>query len=178
MANVYIDGKRIVPAPLYAISHDINRTAGGVILSWTYNITLTGSLVADRGYPMSTGGMSNSTDQNLDLFEPTINTDRAWFRSLLNKQAALKELVLLEGTGYSSNKTVSIFNTTSSPNQQTNEKIEFNYLAGNIEFEPSTVTTISNYTINFTANDVRLNGRSINPASGAFQGYNLRSARS
>ena len=174
MANVYIDGKRIVPAPLYAISHDINRTAGGVILSCTYNITLTGSLVADRGYPTSAGAMSDSTDQDLDLFEPNIDTDRQWFESLLNKQAALKELVLLEGTGYSSNKKVDIINTRGDLNQQTNTRIEFNYLAGNIEFEPSTVTTISNYTINFTANDVRLNGRSINPASGVFQDYNLR----
>lgn len=176
MANVYIDGKRIVPAPLYAISHDINRTAGGVILSCTYNITLTGSLVADRGYPTSAGAMSDSTDQDLDLFEPNIDTDRQWFESLLNKQAALKELVLLEGTGYSSNKKVEIINTRGDLNQQTSTRIEFNYLAGNIEFEPSTITTISNYTINFTANDVRLNGRSINPASGVFQDYNLRSA--
>ena len=176
MANVYIDGKRIVPAPLYAISHDINRTAGGVILSCTYNITLTGSLVANRGYPTFAGAMSDSTDQDLDIFEPSIDTDRKWFESLLNKQAALKELVLLEGTGYSSNKKVEIINTRGDLNQQTNTRIEFNYLAGNIEFEPSTVTTISNYTINFTANDIRLNGRSINPASGVFQDYNLRSA--
>lgn len=176
MANLYIDGKRIVPAPLYSISHEINRTAGGVILSCNYNISLTGSILADRGYPTSTGAFSTSTSDTLDIIETGINTQQASFKSLLNKQAALKELTLLEGTGYGSNRLVSIINTTGGGNGQTNDKIEFNYFASNIEFDASTTTSISNYTISFSANDVRLNGRSINPASGSFQDYNLRSA--
>lgn len=176
MANVYINGKRIVPAPLYSISHEINRTAGGVILSCLYNISLTGTILSDRGYPTSTGGFSTSADDNLDIIETGVQTQQQRFKSLLNKQAALKEQVLLEGTGYGSNKTVNIINTTGGAAGQTDDKIEFNFFASNIDFEPSTTTNNSNYVINFTANDVRLNNRSINPASGVFKDYNLRSA--
>lgn len=176
MANVYINGKRIVPAPFYSISHDINRTAGGNILSCNYTISLTGTILPDRGYPTSTGGLISSTADGLDLIETGIVTSNQRFQSLLNKQAALKELVLLEGTGYNSNKTVQIINTTGGSNGQTDDKIEFNFLASNIEFDPSTTTVKSDYTITFNANDVRLNNRSINPASGTIQDYNLRSA--
>ena len=176
MANVYIDGKRIVPAPLYAISHDITRTNGGVILSCAYNITLTGSIIANRGYPMSTGGFSTSTDDALDIVETGIVTQEQAFASLLNKQMALKELALLEGTSYGSNKKVSIVHTSGGAAGQTSNMIEFNYLSANVEFEPSTTVNVSNYTITFSANDVRLNGRSINPASGSYQDYNLKSA--
>jgi hypothetical protein len=176
MANVYVQGKRIVPAPLYGISHEINRTAGGVIISCVYNITLTGSILPTRGYPSSTGAFSESTAYNLDLIESSIITEQECFRSLLNKQAALKELVLLEGTSYSDSRTVQIINSTGGAAGQTDDKIEFNYLSANIDFEPSTTTNVSNYVITFTANDVRLNGRSINPASGSYQDYNLRSA--
>jgi hypothetical protein len=176
MANVYVQGKRIVPAPFYGISHEINRTAGGVILSCVYNVTLTGTILANRGYPSSTGAFSTGTAYDLDLIESSINTEQSSFKSLVNKQAALKELVLLEGASYGDSRTVQIINTTGGSNGQTDDKIEFNYLAANIEFEPSNTTNSSNYTITFTANDVRLNGRSINPASGAYQDYNLRSA--
>lgn len=176
MANVYIQGKRIVPAPFYGISHEINRTAGGVIISCVYNITLTGTILSNRGYPSSTGAFSISTDYDLDLIESSIDTEQERFKSLLNKQAALKELVLLEGSTYGDSRTVQIINSTGGPTGQTDDKIEFNYLAANIDFEPSTTTNVSNYTITFTANDVRLNGRSINPASGTYQDYNLRSA--
>jgi hypothetical protein len=177
MANVYINGKRIVPAPLYAISHDITRTNGGVIISCVYSISLTGSILANRGYPSSTGAFSTSTSDGLDLDESSsIRTQQQRFKSLLNKQLALKQEILLEGSGYGENRTVQIINTTGGPNGQTNDKIEFNYFTSNIEFEPSTTTDISNYTITLQANDVRLNNRSINPASGSFQDYYLRSA--
>lgn len=177
MANVYINGKRIVPAPLYAISHDITRTNGGIIISCVYSISLTGSILANRGYPASDGSNSASTLDGLDLDESsTIVTQQQRFKSLLNKQLALKELIFLEGSGYSDNRNVQIINTTGGANGQTNDKIEFNYFTSNIEFEPSTTTDISNYTITLQANDVRLNNRSINPASGSFQDYYLRSA--
>ena len=177
MANVYIDGKRIVPAPFYSISHDINRTNGGIIISCLYTISLTGTILANRGYPTSTGGFVSSTSDLLDLTESSVSTQQARFKSLLNKQKALKELVLNEGTGfYDTSQTVQIINTTGGSNGQTSDKIEFNYFSSNIEFEPSTLTDTSNYVITFLANDVRLNGSSVNPASGAFQDYYLRSA--
>lgn len=178
MANVYIDGKRIVPAPFYSISHDINRTNGGVIISCLYTISLTGTVLANRGYPSSTGAFSTSPSDGLDLDESaTISTQQARFKSLINKQKALKELVLVEGTGFfDASQTVQIVNTTGGANGQTNDKIEFNYFSSNIEFEPSTTTDTSNYVITFQANDVRLNGLSVNPATGSFQDYYLRSA--
>lgn len=177
MANLYIDGKRIVPAPFYSISHDINRTNGGIIISCLYTISLTGTILANRGYPSSTGAFSTSASDGLDLTESSVSTQQARFKSLLNKQKALKELVLIEGTGFGdASQNVQIINSTGGSNGQTNDKIEFNYFSSNIEFEPSTTTDTSNYVITFLANDVRLNGSSVNPATGQYKDYYLRSA--
>jgi len=168
MANVYIDGKKIIPAPFYAISHDINRSGGGEIISCSYSINLTGSLIANKGSPNSTGVFG--VDSNEAIFS---SEDR--FASLLVKQKALREVCLTEAAANNA-KSVIIQHVDDVTELETDNKIEFNYFVSNIEFEPSTTTDISNYTISFFANDIKYNGQSINPAATGFRDYNLRSA--
>ena len=168
MANVYIDNKKIIPAPFYAISHDINRSGGGEIISCVYSVNLTGSLIANKGSPNSTGGFGADIDEAIFSSE-----DR--FASLLQKQKALRSVCLTEADANNA-KSVIIRHVDDTTGLETDNRIEFNYFVSNIEFEPSTTTDISNYTISFFANDIKYNGQSINPAPTGFRDYNLKSA--
>jgi len=43
----------IRPAPLVSISHSVNKTGGGDSFGGTYQITLTGKILEDRGFPLA-----------------------------------------------------------------------------------------------------------------------------
>lgn len=167
MANVYIDNSKIIPAPFYAISHDINRSGAGNIISCSYSITLTGSLIANKGSPSSTGAFGVDTNEAIFSSE-----DR--FGSLLEKQKALRKLCLIEPDSENA-KNVTIVHVDDTTGLETEKTIEFNYYVSNIDFEPSTTTDISNYTISFSASDIKFGGESINPTEESFKDFNLRS---
>ena len=171
MANVYINNNKLIPAPFYGISHEINRSGDGDILSCSYSIVLTGSIVCNRGSPDSTGTFGTDSDETASIFS---SPDR--FKSMLQKQAAIKTQALGE-PGVGSAKSVVIVHVDDGSGLETATRIEFNYFASNVEFEPSQTVGVSNYTISFTANDIKYNGVSVNPAStNALTDYNLRSA--
>lgn len=52
---VIIDGKKIIPAPFVSISNEAERSPNSQKKRDVFTITLTGSLVADKGSPSSTG---------------------------------------------------------------------------------------------------------------------------
>lgn len=91
-ALVTYDGNIIVPAPLYAITHSINRTPNGAILSYLYSITLKGTLLPNKGSPNSSGTYSSSNADQAFI------TDAAKIQSIVKKQALLRGLFFDEST--------------------------------------------------------------------------------
>ena len=47
--------KKLIPAPFLAIACEANIKEDGKKLDWTYQLTLTGKLCADKGSPTSMG---------------------------------------------------------------------------------------------------------------------------
>ena len=84
MANVYINNNKLIPAPFYGISHEINRSGDGDILSCSYSIVLTGSIVCNRGSPDSTGTFGTDSDETASIFS---SPDR--FKSMLQNHTVV-----------------------------------------------------------------------------------------
>jgi hypothetical protein len=87
------DSKRLIPAPFVSISKDYQTTDDGKVVGTTYQITLRGSLVTDKGSPNSSGTFWDSSGYPSD---ETVNlNDRLGV--LMKKQAALRSLFSNQG---------------------------------------------------------------------------------
>lgn len=88
-----INDKRLIPAPLVTIGKSLQFTNDGRPLSTIFNITLRGTLLPNRGSPMSFGWHESDDDPPAETFI----TDDEKFDSLLSKQELLRELLSAPG---------------------------------------------------------------------------------
>lgn len=93
MARILYDGKRIIPAPLVSITRNYQKSGNGEIIGTTYNITLTGTLVAYMGSPDSTGAFYTGSSYPPD--ELIANDSR--LGAIQRKQEGLRSLFSVEG---------------------------------------------------------------------------------
>jgi len=93
----------LIPAPFVNINKTFDKQGDGEIIGSRYTITLTGTLIADRGSPKSTGAfITNGTDALEDLdADGDVNDEpeSLWYKSLQNKQKALMNLFSKEQEG-------------------------------------------------------------------------------
>jgi hypothetical protein len=64
---LFINGKRLIPAPFVGIDRNINFASDGRAISQTYRITLNGTMLPNKGSPLTTGwytGNSYPPDQS------------------------------------------------------------------------------------------------------------------
>ena len=87
------DQSRLIPAPLITISKAYQRTGSGEVIGKTYTITVTGTIVAYMGSPLSDGTFYKlggyPANEDIDA------EDR--LRAVMRKQQALRELFQLHG---------------------------------------------------------------------------------
>jgi hypothetical protein len=93
MARVLYDGKRLIPAPLVSITKSYQKTGNGEIIGKLYNLTLTGTLVAYMGSPLSSGTFYTGSDYPAD---ENVAADRR-LGSIQRKQEAIRSLFSVEG---------------------------------------------------------------------------------
>lgn len=101
---LYINGKRLVPAPLLSINQNINFSDDGRPLSHSYGLQLKGTLLPNKGSPFSTGWVLNDSDPPTESFV----TEAEQHNSLLKKQELLRNLFAQQGAElkyYSDNTT-------------------------------------------------------------------------
>jgi hypothetical protein len=82
---------RLIPEPFVNISKSFDKSGSGEILGVRYGITLTGTLLHDRGSPNSSGAFGADATE-------TILPDDA-YKSLQNKQKALSDLFSKKNEG-------------------------------------------------------------------------------
>ena len=85
----------LIPAPFVSISKSFEKAGNGEILGTTYNITLTGTMIADRGSPDKDGAFVT------DGIDPTPDSLEAaeYYKSLQKKQRALSNLFSKKNEG-------------------------------------------------------------------------------
>jgi len=92
MGVVKYNSKYLIPAPLVNISQQYYKN-GDVIIGNTYNITLTGKFVADKGSPTSSGTWHTGGGYP----EDEIISHDGRLGSLIGKQQALRQLFAQQG---------------------------------------------------------------------------------
>ncbi len=93
---IIYNNKKIIPAPLVSIDKTYDRTDDGTILGSTFNIVVTGKLVAWAGSPNSTGvfhTISGYPANEVIEYESRL-------QSILKKQAALRDLFSEDGLAF------------------------------------------------------------------------------
>lgn len=87
------DSKRLIPAPLVSVEKEYQKSADGTIIGKVFRLTVTGTLVAWKGSPTSTGTFHTTSgypnDENIEA--------NSRLSALLRKQEALRELFSDEG---------------------------------------------------------------------------------
>lgn len=85
---LFIDNKRLIPAPFVSIDRSINFAGDGRPIGQNYRITLNGTLLPNKGSPLSTGWYSG------DGYPPdqVFTTDEEKHEALLAKQDLLNEV--------------------------------------------------------------------------------------
>lgn len=94
--SVVYNGNRIIPAPFISIQKSYIKGQDGHTLGATFNITVTGSIIACKGSPTSTGTFHTGAGFPAD---ETIFADER-LKSLLHKQDALHNLFADEGKAF------------------------------------------------------------------------------
>jgi len=82
---------RLIPEPFVNISKSFDKSGSGEILGVRYGITLTGTLLHDRGSPNSSGAFGADATES-------ITSDNA-YKSIQNKQKALSDLFSKKNEG-------------------------------------------------------------------------------
>ena len=85
---LYIDNKRLIPIPLVNISKTANFSEDGRQISSTYEINLEGTLLPNRGSPLSTGWYTGS---GADAPSQSFSTEADQHKSIMAKQEYLRE---------------------------------------------------------------------------------------
>lgn len=84
---LYIDNKRLIPAPFVSIDRVINFAGDGRPINQDYRITLNGTLLPGKGSPLTTGWYSGTNYPP----DQSFSTDEEKFEALLAKQDLLNE---------------------------------------------------------------------------------------
>lgn len=161
---LWINGKRIVPAPFLTINQQSNLTADGRSLSSTYNLSLQGTLLPNMGSPFTTGWhTSETTDPDS---QTDITSTEQKHEALLLKQEFLRELF-----SYSSSSGVYIkYHASGQP------IIEAFCRPKQINFQPGTWVQSTPYTVDLDT--LYLNKVSTSGVNDLFQlsasGYGLK----
>lgn len=90
---IYYNSKSIIPGPLVDINKNYQRNASGEVIGTTFSITLTGTILPDKGSPSSTGVFHTTSGYPAD--ESIANDSK--MASLIRKQDALRELFSEDG---------------------------------------------------------------------------------
>lgn len=85
---LWINGKRLIPAPTVNISKNFIRSEDGRQIGANYSISLKGTILPTKGSPLSTGFWTGTTEPAAEVF--TSDDDR--HNSLLAKQEFIREL--------------------------------------------------------------------------------------
>jgi hypothetical protein len=93
MSVVSYDGKKLIPAPRLQISRTANKKGDGSIIGFTYQLVLTGDLIAYKGSPNS---LREFWDQSGYPPDEAIEADSR-LGALLRKQEALRNLFSAQG---------------------------------------------------------------------------------
>jgi len=94
----------LTPAPFVNITKEFDKQGDGEILGARYAITLSGTLVADRGSPTHQGLFLNTAADHIHDLDGDgtsgAEPERLWYKSIQRKQKALMRLVskLYEGS--------------------------------------------------------------------------------
>ena len=83
--------KRLIPEPFVNISKSFDKSGSGEILGVRYSITLTGTLLYDRGSPNSSGAFGADATETI--------TSGNEYKSLQNKQKAISNLFSKKNEG-------------------------------------------------------------------------------
>lgn len=161
------NGYIITPAPLLNISKEYIYTGDGRPLSSTYNISLRGSLLPNRGSPNSSIATSG-----LNCFSTSgPNPDESWvtddekFESILRKQEAIRELFSNNGLSLEWQP------TDGSPGVKLYPIIE------GINFEPGTWVDRCNYEVRMSTSKIfSLAGVPLDDDFGEFDNFNIKTA--
>ena len=95
MTKVTFDDKRLIPAPFVSINSSYDKTPDGEILGKTYEISLIGKILEDRGSPNSSGVFWTTSE-----YPPNENIENdSKLGSILRKQQALQSLFSKDNNG-------------------------------------------------------------------------------
>lgn len=93
MSRVMYNGKRLIPAPFVSVTKDFQTSGDGTKIGTSWNLTITGTLVAFKGSPNSQGVLWTAggfpPDENID--------ENSRLGSMIRKQEAIRELFSEDG---------------------------------------------------------------------------------
>jgi len=171
-------GKKIIPAPIVTVNKSYTRTSDNTPISVLYDINAKGTLLPNRGSPVSTGNLKKSDNRYLDAFDSGVaKPDEAWetdddkFTSLLRKKEQLRALFSNKGKELSWEN-----NIVSTMVQRCYPEVK------SINFSDKIYVDRLDYDINFEANRLIIGGGGVDPSDvveddlGEFHEYNIVSA--
>lgn len=138
---LYIDGKRLVPAPFISLNQNINFSDDGQPLSHTYAIQLRGTLLPNMGSPYSTGWVTTDSTPPTETFA----TEAEKHDALLRKQELLRKLFSQQGAELKYYA-------------QGEDAVNCNVNLRGLSFEPDPWVIKTNYTIDLETNNLFKDG--------------------
>jgi len=141
---VYVsyNGKVIEPAPIYSISTEYVRSESNAVINVNHVITLTGTILPNRGNPSSAGTFADLPAVGFYPTESIVdNNDK--FGSLIKKKAAIKELF------DSDHKTLLIEDI-----EDSSRKIQCKPIVTNVSFSAGVMVDKLDYTITLSTRDI------------------------
>jgi hypothetical protein len=155
-------GYDIEPAPLVTVSKEYILAGDGTKLSTNYNVSLTGSLLPNRGSPNSSGGLTAFSTSSPNADESFV-TSETKFQAMLNKQQSMRVLFSSNGESLEWYPTAG-------------QGIKFYPIINSINFDNGVWVDRCNYTVNMTTNKLfNHNGQPIED-TGDFNTFNIKSA--
>jgi hypothetical protein len=103
MSRVIYDEKRLIPAPLVSITKSYQKSGNGEIVGKIFNLTITGTIVAWMGSPMSDGSFWESSGYPPD--EDIAAENR--LGAIQRKQEAIRHLFSVEGKSFEIQSSIS-----------------------------------------------------------------------
>lgn len=142
---VYVsyNGKIIEPAPLYSIATEYVRSESNAVINVNHVITLTGTILPNRGNPSSTGGFKNLPAVGFYPTESSIVDNNDKFGSLIRKKQAIKEL-------FDSDHKILLIEDT----ENSSRKIQCKPIVTNVSFSSGVMVDKLDYTITLSTRDI------------------------
>ncbi len=141
MSYVWINGKRLIPAPFISINKEINFAGDGRPINSNHTLGIRGTLVPNRGSPSSIGWYTGGGDPSNESF----SSNSEMFNSLLIKQELLRE-------EFSKSSLELIYHPTGQPAITLYPKLR------SISFEPDNWVIKTNYEISLDTARIHRSG--------------------